>query len=79
MKTSLLPKNAKEIKGPVAIAELRRAHLVIVILAISFAGMIGFMPVLQMQFDTVLGLLLVVLLALVAVVSLTTALVLHKK
>jgi membrane glycosyltransferase len=73
------PKTAKDIKGPVAIAELRRAHLIIAVLASAFAATIGFMPIMQLQFDTVLGLILVVLLAIVAVVSLCTALVLHKR
>lgn len=74
-----LPRTAKDIKGPVAIAELRRAHLIIAVLASTFAATIGFMPTLQLEFDTVLGLLLVVLLAIVSVVSLCTALMLRKR
>jgi membrane glycosyltransferase len=78
MKTSF-PKRAKDIKGAVAIAELKRAHFVIVILATAFAATISFTPILQLQFDTVLGFILVILLAIVAIVSLGTALMLRKR
>jgi len=76
---NFLPKRAKDIKGPVAIAELRRAHLIIAILAIAFAVMIGFVSAYQIQFDVVLGAVVIVLLFLLAVVSIGTTFALRNR
>ena len=74
-----LPKKAKDIKGVIAIAELRRAHLIIVILAISFAIMIGFVSTFEVQFNVVLGFIAITLLLLVATVSAGTIAALNKR
>lgn len=74
-----LPKKAKDIKGPVAVAELRRAHLIIAILALAFAVMIAFVSAYEIQFDVVLGATAVVLLMLLALVSLGTTYILRKR
>ena len=74
-----LPKKAKDIKGPVAIAELRRAHYIIAILAIAFAVMVGFVSLFEVQFNAILGATAFVLLLLVAIASLGTAFVLRKR
>ena len=75
----LFPKNAKDIKGPVAIAELRRAHYIITLLSIAFAGVMWFVTAFEVQFNAALGAVAVLLLVLVAIVSITTALVLRKR
>ena len=74
-----LPKKAKDIKGSVAIAELRRAHLIIAVLAIAFAFMVGLVSAYEIQFDVVLGAIVIVLLMLLALVSLGTAFILRKR
>lgn len=74
-----LPRKAKDIKGPVAIAELRRAHYIITILAVAFAFVVGLVSLFEVQFDPILGATAFVLLILVAIVSLGTALVLSKR
>jgi len=74
-----LPKTAKDIKGAVAIAELRRAHYIIAILSIAFGIMIAFVSAYEIQFDAILGLTVVCLLGVLAIVSLGTAFVLSKK
>ena len=76
---TLLPKKAKDIKGAVAIAELRRAHYIIVILSVAFAVMIGFVSAYEVQFDALFAAAAVVMLMIVAFVSLATALVLRKR
>jgi hypothetical protein len=75
----LHPKNAKDIKGAVAIAELRRAHLIIVILAISLAVVLGFGMMYESEFSIVLRNAAIILLAFVALASLATAYVLGKR
>ena len=77
--SNYLPKKTKDIKGPVAIAELRRAHYIIAILSIAFGIIIGFVSVFEIKFDAALGLIAVILLGLLATVSLGTAFVLGKK
>lgn len=68
-----LPKKAKDIKGAVAIAELRRAHYIIVILALAFASMLVFMLAIDdVLFNEILGAIAVTLLVIVAAVSLGT-------
>ena len=74
-----LSKKAKDTKGSVAIAELRRAHLIIAILALAFAVMIGFVSAYEIQFDVVLGAIVIVLLILLALVSSGTAFILRKR
>lgn len=74
-----LPKKAKDIKGKVALAELRRSHYIIVILALSFAATLGFVSVYEVRFNGVLAAIACVLLMLVTVASLATALVLRKR
>lgn len=74
-----LPKKAKDIKGAVAIAELRRAHLIIAILAIALAMIIGLVTANEIQLDAALGAVAIVLLSVVALVSLGTAYVLRKR
>jgi NADH:ubiquinone oxidoreductase subunit 3 (subunit A) len=79
MNNYLLPKKAKDIKGAVAVAELRRAHYIIAMLAIAFAVMIGFTTAFELQFDATLGIIVVILLLFVAIVSLGTAFLLRKR
>jgi len=74
-----LPRKAKDIKGPVAIAELRRAHLIIAILALAFAFVVGFVSLYEVRFDAALGAAAFTLLILVAIASLGTAVVLRKR
>lgn len=74
-----LPKKATDIKGPVAIAELRRAHYIIAMLAVSFAGMIALGTAYELQFSAPLGIIAVILLLAVTAVSLGTAIVLKRR
>ena len=74
-----LPKHAKDIKGAVAIAELQRAHYIIVILALAFAAIVALTSAFEAQLDAIMSFLLVVLLGCVALISLFTAIRLHKK
>ncbi len=73
------PKKAKDIKGAVAIAELRRAHYIVALLATMLAVMIGCVAAFELRFDPALAAIVIVLLAFVAVVSLGTAIVLRKR
>lgn len=79
MNNYLLPKKAKDIKGAVVVAELRRAHYIIALLSIAFAAMIGFTTAFELQFDATLGIVVVILLLFVAIVSLGTAFLLRKR
>lgn len=74
-----LPRQAKDIKGAVAIAELKRAHYIIAMLAIAFAVMMALTSAFEVQFDATLGIIVIILLLFVAVVSLGTAYVLRKR
>lgn len=74
-----LPKQTKDIKGAVAIAELQRAHYIIVILALAFAAIVACTSAFEIRFDTVMGVLIVVLLGCVALISLCTAIRLQKR
>lgn len=74
-----LPKKAKDIKGAVAIAELRRAHYIIVILTVAMAALLACVTVYPIQLDVAFSLIVIILLAGVAIVSLLTALVLRKQ
>lgn len=74
-----LPKKAKDIKGVVAIAELRRAHYIIVILAISLAAIIAVTTNYKLDLSVPLSIITVTLLSLVALISLATVIVLPKR
>lgn len=74
-----LPKKAKDIKGKVAIAELRRAHWTIALLALSFALFIMFVSLYEVQLEQALSLIVAGLLVLVAAVSLATIYALAKR
>ena len=74
-----LPKTAKDIKGPVAIAELKRAHVIIVALAVSFAVMLAVVSTLEVQLNAPLGLVAIVLLLIMATISLATVLTLRER
>lgn len=74
-----LPRKAKDIKGAVAIAELRRAHLIIIVLAIALAVMIGFVSAYELQFDAMLATVAIILLFFVAAVSIMTVWALRKR
>lgn len=74
-----LPKTAKGIKGPIAIAELRRAHYIIAILALAFAFLVGLVSLFEVRLDPVLGAAVFILLMLVATVSIGIALVLPRR
>ena len=73
------PKKAQDIKSAVAIAELRRAHYIITMLAAALAVIVGFASVFDVRLNAVMGMIAVVLLLLVAAVSLGTAFVLRKR
>jgi len=74
-----LPKKVKDIKGAVAIAELRRAHIIITILALSFSLVLLFVSMFEVQLDTTLSVFASVLLVLVALASFVTTLALRKR
>ena len=65
-------KTAKDIKEPVAIAELRRAHYIIVILFASLAGIIAVDMKYKLQFDLPLEFIAIILLVLVIFITLGT-------
>lgn len=77
-KNKLYPKKAQDIKGKVAIAELRRAHLIIAILAMAFVFMLILSTLHPLQFDVLLGSIASSLLLIVAAVSLATEITLRK-
>lgn len=77
-KNKLYPKKTADIKGKVAIAELRRAHFIIAILAMSFVFMLILNISRPLQFDLWLGSTASALLIIVAAVSLVTAISLRK-
>jgi hypothetical protein len=79
MKNTLYPKNVKDIKGKVAIAELRRAHYIIVVLAVAFVFMLITSMFEPLQFDLFLGSVASALILIVAAVSLSTAIALPRK
>ncbi len=77
-KNKLYPRKAKDIKGKVAIAELRRAHFIIAILAMAFVFMLILSIIHPLQFDLWMGSVASALLLIVAAVSLATAITLRK-
>lgn len=74
-----LPKKAKDIKGSVAIAELRRSHYIIALLALSLAATLVFMSTYQVQFDWLLTSIVTMMLVVVATVSLATIYALRQR
>lgn len=72
------PRTAKDIKIGVALAELRRAHAIIVLLAFSLAAVLALASTAPIQFDGGLSLVVVFLLAVVGCVSLAITLLLYR-
>jgi predicted membrane-bound dolichyl-phosphate-mannose-protein mannosyltransferase len=73
-----LPKSAKDIKGKVAIAELRRAHYIIAMLAVMLALVLALTSTYEARPDAILSAIAIALLAIVAVTSLGTVIALNK-
>lgn len=71
-KRALYPHSVKDIKGKVAIAELRRAHFIIVMLAVSLAFCVMLASLNLFMVDVFLGALLAALLIIVAAFSTIT-------
>lgn len=69
----------KEFKGKVALAELKRAHLIITLLSMSLAFIIIIMSLYPVQVDTLLAALASALLIIVAAISLSIALMIKVK
>jgi len=78
MKHTLL-RRTKDIKGKVALRELRQAHLVIALLAISFAFTLMFVTIYPVQLDTLLVSIATAFLIIVAAVSICIAFALQSK
>lgn len=78
MKTKHL-KTVKDFKGNVALDELRRAHWIIAVLALSLAFLIVLSIVQPLVFDMTLGFIAVGLLLLVAAISAGIALKIRTK
>lgn len=78
-KNNLFPRRIKDIKGKAAVAELRRAHYIIVILSAAFAFQLIMNMYLPLQFDVLLGSTAAALILLVAGTSLATAIGLPRK
>lgn len=72
------PRTAKDIKGPVALGELRRAHFIIVILALALSLILVLEAIVPVQLDPYLVIAAVTLLAVVALSSFVTAITLGK-
>lgn len=68
------PRTVKDFKGKVALEELRRAHWIIVILALALAFLIMVTIMQPLEFDIFLGSVAAGLLLLVAAVSAAIAL-----
>lgn len=78
MKKPLYPQSVKDIKGKVAIAELRRAHFIIGLLGAAFAVFMIFAMIDVFIVDALLGSIAVAMLLIVAGSSLATAVALRK-
>lgn len=76
-KSTLYPKKAKDIKGKTAIAELQRAHIIIVLLSFSVIPLLIIGTIEPIQFDPTLTTILVALLVVLGLASLVTAIVLR--
>ncbi len=75
-KKKYLPRKVKDIKGAVAISELRRAHAIIVLLSLALAFLVVASSQYPLQLDGTLGALAVVLLVIVCGSSAATVLAL---
>lgn len=78
-KSTLYPKSAKDIKGKTALAELQRAHLIIVLLSFAIIPLLIIGTIDTVQFNAVLSALLVVFLVVLGLASLFTIVALRKK
>lgn len=78
MKKLSRPGSVKDIKGKVAIAELRRAHYIITMLAGVFSVFLIFTMIDVFVVDVLLGSIAVALLLIVAAASLATAVALKR-
>ena len=78
MKHTLFQKS-KNIKGKVALRELRRAHFVIALLSISFAFILIFITIYPVQLDTLLVSIAAAFLIIMAAVSISITFVLQEK
>lgn len=74
MSKSTYPRKVTDIKGKTAVNELRRAHWIIVVLALALAFIVTVGAGQEISFDGWLATVADVLLVLVALVSLATAL-----
>ncbi|MBH2007804.1 hypothetical protein I8H83_04320 [Candidatus Saccharibacteria bacterium] len=72
------PKKLKDIKGPIARAELQRAHYIITVLALALTVLVALNIVEPVQFDALLGSIASALLIVVAGVSLVIAVALGR-
>ena len=72
------PRTAKDINGTVALAELRRAHLIIVILSITLAVIVWTATTQALKFESALSTIAIALLVIVALSSLATTITLSK-
>ena len=75
----LFPQKTQDIKGKIAVAELRRAHAIIAALSIAFSMVIGFVWAFEIQFDATLSIMAISLLTLLAGISISTAVALRKR
>ena len=66
-------RKAKDIKGKVALLELRRAHFVIALLSASFAFTLMFITIYPVQLDTMLVSIATAFLLIIAAVSISIA------
>lgn len=78
-KQTLWPKNAKQIKGKVAIAELKRAHLIITLLSFASVPLVIIGAIAPVQLDKSISAILSVLLVVLGLISLSTIVLLNKK
>lgn len=78
MKKLSRPRSIKDIKGKVAVEELRRAHYIIVLLSSVFSVFLIFAMIDVFIVDAMLGSITVALLLIVAASSLATAIALKR-
>lgn len=72
-------RKSKDIKGKVALQELRRAHFVIALLAISFAFTLLFVTIYPVQLDTFLVSVATAFLIIIAAVSICISFAIQPK
>ena len=78
-KASLWPKNVKQIKGKGAIAELKRAHLIITLLSFASIPLVLMGSLTPVQLDQTISIILGILLTALGLISLSTIVLLNKK